>query len=225
MQGNGPYLLNRLSRRGFLLGAAGAGLGALLPLQSLAQRSSSIHDLRGEVRLNGNPIDRSATIRPGDEIATARDGFVAFSLGQDAFMLRERGLLRLEAAQAEGAVVQGLRLVTGALGAVFGRRSGGGVRINAPTVTAGIRGTGCYLEVRSEGTYFCACYGTIELDSVPRPADRVVVASTRHDAPRMFLNQPRDGSAIAMTGPFENHTDAEMDALERSVGRRVPWMR
>jgi hypothetical protein len=224
MQANGRYLFNRLSRRGFLLGTAGAGIGALLPLPTLAQRSS-IHELRGEVRLNGNAIDRGATIRPGDEIATTRDGFVAFSLGQDAFMLRERSLLRLEAGQADGSLAQGLRLVTGALGAVFGRRTGAGVRIAAPTVTAGIRGTGCYLEVRSEGTYFCACYGTIELESVARPQDRVVIASTRHDAPRMFLNQPRDGSAIAMTGPFENHTDAEMDALERSVARRVPWMR
>lgn len=219
----GRYAGSMMGRRRFLGTAMTAGAGLLLPLASRAQGVDSIHDLRGDVRVNGRSIDRAAVIRSGDEIVTTSTGYVVFVVGKDAFMLRERSELRLEPAPGESFVVQGLRLVTGALGAVLGRRSAANVRIVAPTVTAGIRGTGCYLETRGEGTYFCTCYGTIALAAVANERDREEITATRHNNPRLVLNQPRDGQLFA-PAPFETHTDAEMDMLEKCVGRRAPWI-
>ena len=219
----GRYAASGMGRRKFLGTALAAGTGFWLPLAGHAQGVDSIHELRGDVRVNGRPIDRTAVIRTGDEIVTTATGYVVFVVGKDAFMLRERSELRLDPAPGEGFVVQGLRLVTGALGAVFGRRSAAGVRILTPTVTAGIRGTGCYMETRGEGTYFCTCYGTIELAANANARDREEITATRHNNPRLVLNQPRDGQLFAPAS-FETHTDAEMDMLEKCVGRRAPWI-
>ena len=222
--GKGNYVGAGLGRRGFLGGAAAVAAGLFLPLEGRAQQAGSVHELRGDVRVNGQRIDGSAVIRAGDEIVTTSNGYLVFVLGKDAFMLRERSELRLEPAPGEAFLVQGLRLVTGALGAVFGRRAGAGARIFAPTVTAGIRGTGCYLETRGEGTYFCTCYGTIELAANANERDRETVTTTRHNNPRLVLNQPRDNQ-LFVPAAFETHTDAEMDMLEKCVERRAPWIR
>lgn len=210
-----------MKRRKFLLGSAA---GLLLPLSAAAQKVDSIHDLRGEVRVNGQRIGRDAVIRAGDHIVTTADGYVVFVVGQDAFMLRERSELRLEANPAQPFFATGLRLLTGALGAVFGRRGGSAARIVAPTVTAGVRGTGCYLETRAEGTYFCTCYGTIDLAASANERDRETLTATRHNNPRMVYSQPKEGQLFA-PAEFSTHTDAEMDMLEKCVGRRAPWVK
>ena len=100
---------------------------------------------------------------------------------------------------------------------VFGRRNAA-LLLHTPTLTAGIRGTGCYTEVREEGVYFCTCYGAIDLRGAAG-AQELVVAS-RHDA-RLA---PRSGPGLQPAG-MTGHTDQEMDALERLVGRRAPWTR
>ena len=138
-------------------------------------------------------------------------------------MLRERGELRLEPNAVESRLVVGLRLLTGALGAVFGKRASGSAKIFAPTVTAGIRGTGVYLETRGEGTYFCTCYGTVDLEASANNRDRETMTATRHNNPRLILGQPKDGQLFAPAA-FETHTDAEMDMLEKCVNRRAPWI-
>ena len=210
-----------LGRRDFLAGSAAAVAGLLLPL-SAAAADTSIHDLRGEVHVNGKRIDRNAVIRAGDTVVTTSNGYVVFVVGQDAFMLRERGELRLEP-HSDSFLITGLRLVTGALGAVFGKRPRGKVSIAAATVTAGIRGTGVYMETRGEGTYFCSCYGTVDLQANANAGDRESIEATRHNNPRMILAQPRDGQ-LFVPASFQTHTDAEMDMLEKCVGRRAPWI-
>ena len=221
MKDSSPYLGAHPGRRGFLTGSAAALAGFLLPLPGEAQESS-IHDLRGEVLVNGKPIDKRAVIRAGDTVATTSSGYVVFVVGQDAFMLRERGEVRLEPNASENRLITGLRLVTGALGAVFGKRQRGKVNIVATTVTAGIRGTGVYLETRGEGTYFCSCYGSVDLQANANASDRESIEATRHNNPRMILAQPKDGQ-LFLPASFQTHTDAEMDMLEKCVGRRAPW--
>lgn len=207
-------------RRGFLSGSAALAAGALLPLAAAAQ-ADGIRELRGEVRVNGRPIDRGAQIRAGDQVATGADGYVVFAVGLDAFMLRSRSELRLDP-NPDSPLVTGLRLLTGALGAVFGRRSGAGARIVTPTVTAGIRGTACYTEASGDSTYFCTCYGTVDMVSNLNPRERISATTRHHDAPSLFLRQPREG-ALILPAAMETHTDADIDALERAVGRRAPW--
>ena len=222
MQASTPYLGARRGRRGFLTGSAAAVAGLFLPLPGRAEESS-IHDLRGEVLVNGKRIDRTAVIHAGDNVVTTSNGYVVFVVGQDAFMLRERGELRLEPNPVSSTLIAGLRLVTGALGAVFGKRSAGRVGIVAATVTAGIRGTGVYMETRGEGTYFCSCYGTVDLQANANPSDRESIEATRHNNPRLILAQPKDGQ-LFVPASFQTHTDAEMDMLEKCVGRRAPWV-
>lgn len=225
MQDSSPYLGATLSRRRFLAGSAAAlattAAGVWLPLSTEAAESS-IHELRGEVLVNGRRIDRNATIRPGDSVATGAGGYLVFVVGQDAFMLREKAELRFDPAPSGNLLITGLRLVTGALGAVFGRRNTGRVNIVAATVTAGIRGTGVYLEAHEQGTYFCSCFGTVDLQANANPNDRESIVATRHNNPRMILKEPRGGE-LFLPSTFQTHTDEEMDRLERAVGRRAPW--
>jgi hypothetical protein len=208
----------RLGRRTFVrtLGA-GPALLLLAPLAVRGQAVGPIRDLRGEVRVNGRAANRSTVVGPGDTVATGGDGYILFAVGEDAFMLRSRSELRLEG-RATGILVDALRLVTGALGAVFAR--GRPRTIYAPTATAGIRGTGVYLEARAAGTYFCTCYGAVSLAAAEDPRVREFTLAGRHTA---RLVGPRTAGSQRFTpAPFEGHTDAEMDMLERAVGRRSP---
>ncbi len=211
-----------ITRRGFLAGAAGlAGAATLQP--AWAQRQpDSVHDLTGVVRVNGERINSRAVIKAGDLVTTGSDGKVVFVIGADAFFLRERSELRIEKSPMGDFTVSALRMLSGAVGAVFGKRSGTQVTITTQTVTAGIRGTGCYMESRGEGTYFCTCYGAIELTGMKDQTQKQLIRASAHK-PMFVLNEPRDGQWIVDAKVDNTHTDGEMDMLEKCVGRRAPW--
>jgi hypothetical protein len=208
----------RPGRRHFVcaLGVAPA-LALLGPRAARGQAPAQVRDLRGDVQINGVTATRASAIRAGDTVVTARDGYIVFVSGQDAFMVRGGSELKLERA-ASGALVEALRLVTGAVGAVFAR--GRALMIHAPSVTAGIRGTGVYIEARGAGTYFCTCYGAVALAAADDPAQRELIVSGRHTA--RTIGPPGAVAGRFAPAPFEGHTDAEMDLLERTVGRRSP---
>jgi hypothetical protein len=209
---NDPYLGALVSRRHFLRIAGVAGL--LVPLDAPAA-TDQVHDLRGRVTINNRPATYKSEILPGDRIVTGSDGHFVFVMGKDAMMLRSRSELVIERyEQSQGL----LRLITGAMGAVFGRGSPRSIR--AANVTAGIRGTGVYMETRGDGTFFCTCWGTVDLASADDPNDRQAVESKRHVA-RLVALQPAGGTRLA-DAAFETHTDEEMDILEKCVGRRSP---
>ena len=220
---NAPALI---ARRGFMTSAAGLAGAAAMPAlmqPAWAQRQpDSIHDISGVVRVNGERINDRAVIKTGDLVTTGSDGKVVFVIGADAFFLRERSELRIEKSPMGDFTVSALRMLTGAVGAVFGKRQGTQVAINTPTVTAGIRGTGCYMESRGEGTYFCTCYGAIELTGMKDATQKQMNTASRH-APKIVLSEPRDGQWIVDAKVDNTHTDAEMDILEKCVGRRAPW--
>src|SRR5689334_22953973 len=173
--GDGPYLGARLARRHFLRAASAGAAGLLVPLSGVAA-PEQVHDLRGKVLINGREATWKSDIIPGDRIATGDDGHFVFVMGQDAFMVRSRSELVIERHDESSGF---LRLVTGALGAVFGK--GRRREIHAQNVTAGIRGTGIYTETRGDGTYFCTCWGEVDLASADDPKDRQVVVSARHE--------------------------------------------
>ena len=63
------------------------------------------------------------------------------------------------------------------------------------------------------------------LDRGPMVAGGPLADHLRHRArgrQRHVLHQPRDG-ALILPAAMETHTDAEMDMLEKCVGRRAPW--
>ncbi len=200
-----------VSRRRLL----GAGLalagGWLLPAPARAGR---LMGLSGEVRVNGRRVSEGAAVLPGDLVETGVNGDAVFVIGEDAFRLRAGSEMDLYGARgANGGVVSGLRLLSGALLAVFGpgRRD-----VLTATAVAGIRGTGIYLEASAEHTYFCTCYGEVDLADQHRQ-QRVRVASHYHQ-PHMIYAAMREGRMMEPSG-VKNHSDEELVYLESLVGR------
>jgi hypothetical protein len=205
-----------LHRRRFLIGSA--ALGASVLLQGTA-RSASVREVEGSVKVNGKPATRATAVRPGDLVETGPNAKLVFVVGQDAFLLREHSSLRLDRPTSSGKVASvNLRLENGALLAVFGK---GRRLIETATATAGIRGTGVYLEASAEQTYFCTCYGAVELRDKAGRERKLVVAG--HHTPTMIYAQRADGQLLA-TAAVKDHTDAELIMLDALVGRTSPMV-
>lgn len=248
--------MNRVdeSRRRFLeraiaLGLFAGGTGWNLPVLAALfgkvpgklPAGQSIFDLRGDVRVNGKPATAATVIGASDKLTVGSNSYVIAAVGDSAFILRENSSLELAAAGK--ALVRSMRLVTGALLSVFGKRGGvDAVSLRTPTATIGIRGTGVYAESDPEKTYLCTCYGTTDLvaapdydpdataarsrskkkgDAQPEP-EKAQVTAQHHDAPRYILAAPEKGKRIT-EAPFINHTDLELMTLEALVGRKVPF--
>lgn len=135
-------------------------------------------------------------------------------------MLRERTHLKLDlGAKAR----QGLRLLTGALMGVFGKRPGAEqYRISTPTATIGIRGTGIYAESEPDRTYLCTCYGSTQIAPAGHEHQSAQVTASHHDHPRWVLPEPAEGHRI-VPAPMYNHNDLELMTLEALVGREAPF--
>ncbi len=200
-------------RRCFLAHGALLATGALLPLCAAAQWGV-VHELSGEVLLNGRPMLRHHAIEPGQTVSTGADGRVWFSVAGDAFFLRPGSELRLRPATGgRDSVVEALRLVSGALGATFSR--GARRTLITQTVTIGIRGTGIYVRATPEETYACTCFGAVELSSATGGAVHETLAGP-HVARRVT-------PAGATAAPLADHTSEEIARLERLVGRPNPF--
>jgi len=204
-------------RRKFLTDCTLLTAGVLLPLPAAAQWGM-VHELSGEVLLNGARMARNSAIRAGQTIATGRDGRIWFTVAGDAYFLRPGSELRLRPGGVRDTVIDALRLVTGALGATFGR--GPARAVYAQTVTIGIRGTGIYVETMPQETYACTCFGSTELMSVSTGSmmEAVAVTAENHIARRISADR-------VVPAPFERHTSEEISRLERMAGRPNPFQK
>ena len=120
-------------------------------------------------------------------------------------------------------LVSALRLLSGSLLSVFGRRqSSQGLTMSSSTATIGIRGTGVYMEAEPDLTYLCTCYGEVAMSSRADPGAFEIVSADHHDAPKYISGKANRGAYI-QPAPFINHTDAELKLLEAIVGREVPF--
>lgn len=203
-------------RRGFLQAAAAwiatGGFAA-----AHAQQRGNIVELRGVALLNGHVMHPDDFVQTGDSIETGPDSHVVFVIGNAAFQVRANSSLSVERGETLN-VVSVLRLVTGGVAAVWG--PGHQRQIVTPTLGAGIRGTGTYTEVFPDGrTYFCNCYGTIELED---GGDRVTSVSEYHQA---FWAEPQPNARGRMFSPARaiNHTDEEVEYLAALAGERTAW--
>ncbi|HYG54642.1 MAG TPA: hypothetical protein VD965_05050 [Burkholderiales bacterium] len=204
-----------ITRRQFLLLT-----GALLPLPAAAQ-AGAVHEISGDVRLNGFPMATNSAVFAGQTITTGDNGRVWFTLGADAFFLRPGSELRLRAQSAAGVVIDALRLVTGAMGATFGR--GRPRSVITPSATIGIRGTGVYVEASALETYACNCFGAVDIHSTATGTmmESVRVMAENHQARRIHRD-PQGGMRI-QRAPFERHTNEEIIRLESLTGRPSPF--
>ena len=204
------------SRRDFLLQSAAFGTALLLPAMAHAGR---IPDLAGEVIVNGRLANKTTEVFAGDVVKTGPDGRVVVVMGRDAFLIRANSEIEL-LGESRKAVLSGLRMLTGALLAVFGK---GPPRVlRTSTVTAGIRGTGIYMEASAAQTYFCTCYGSVEIEDRQRRAKSIVLASY-HNA--KIIRAVPAGDAVIESAQQVNHSDDELAMLEQRVGRKPPFVK
>lgn len=201
-----------VSRRGFV--AAVPLVLAARGLLAAGRVEKGVARVAGDARLNGQPAQVGMDVRAGDVVQTFAGGEMVFVVHRDAFLVRANSRVEIDGS-AGAAVLAGLRLVSGAVLAVF--VSGERKAIRATTATIGIRGTGVYVESQPQRTYVCTCYGEVEIEPAGDPASREWVKTSYHDAPRYVM---APGAPRAITAaPVENHTDAELILLEGLVGR------
>ena len=215
LQGRTDDELLWFRRRSFLQAAAAwtamGGYGA-----AFAQQRSNIVDLRGDAYVNGQRLRQEQFVQTGDTVETGPDGYLVFAMGNSSFLVRQN--TRLVVSRGETlSTVSVLRLLTGAIVSVW--KKGGSRQIVTPTLTAGIRGTGVYTEVAEDGrSYFCNCYGTVELIAGP---DRAVSQSDYHQS---FWGEvaPKDGRLITPAGAI-NHTDEEVEMVAALIAQPTRW--
>lgn len=199
-----------LSRRRFIAGVAAIPLFLALP--GRAASNSTIHKLEGQVYVNNRLANMDTQLRAGDKIVVAYGGELALSIGGDAFLLREGSAL--EIARGNNLLVSGLRLLSGAMLAVFDKRNSP-VHIVTSTATIGIRGTGVYVSAEPHRLYTCTCYGETDL-RMGRHVEQI--SATHHNAHEVSDNGK--GAMTMQSMEVLGHTDDELRMLESYVGRK-----
>ncbi len=236
-----PISATRMRRRTLLrlLGATGfcgaAGISGLIR-QALADGDNPVargmHKVTGDVTINGRPATKGSVLQPGDTIATGVGAQGIYVIGQDAFLQRDNSIIQFGADRAANV----MRVITGKILSVFGK---GQRTIQVSTATIGIRGTGCYIEDEPAGkatpkvgdsgtaittsrTYFCLCYGSVELIPNASPQQREIYSTTHHDHPIYIHDNPMMPKSMVPAAVM-NHTDFELTLLESIVGRPPPF--
>lgn len=208
--------MSDINRRRFLSYAAALPLAMYLPISSHAasrRLNGVIHEIEGDVFINKNVANQSSIIQSGNRISVAYGGRLAFSMGDDSYLLQEGS--SLEIASRDNVAISGLRLLTGGLLSVFGKRQTS-TKIYTRTATIGIRGTGVYLNSQPEKLYLCTCYGSTDLHLGHNHTE--YIHATHHTAFDVTGNTANSLKMIATE--VIGHTDDELRLLERYSGRK-----
>ena len=182
--------------------------------------NQSIYRLHGAVTVNGKAATLQTLVRVGDTLQTGKNSEVVFVVGGHSMILRDEGRLVVEGAKKEATLVTGLRLVSGKL---LTTSSNLQTRLTTTTATMNARGTGWYAECDPEKTYFCTCYGLVDISANHNAQSRETVAAKHHDQPLYILGKSAGAKAIR-NAPFINHTDQELMLVETLVGRTTPFV-
>ena len=219
-------------RRDFLIRALTSGffatgsMGLSVPANAMGQiprelpPGKSIYRIKGRVKVDGQLATLDTKITPRSVIQTGKNSAIVFAVGKDAFLMRSHSKVEM---QGGDTIISGLRLITGKILSVFGKREPKQrLGVKTAVATIGIRGTGMYLESDPEQTYVCTCYGMADLASNEDEQSKETVVTTYHDAPRYILANAESGKSIR-PAPVVNHTDEELELIESLVGRSVPF--
>lgn len=223
-------------RRRLLQGLAASVLAALLPAAKVLAAvfvpppklpaTQSVYRVTGKAWVNGNRVDTNTRIGPNDTVKTGSNSEIVFVVGDHAMLLRGSSHLVIqpkENNEAGSLLIGGLRLLAGKLLSVSRNK---GLRIETPTATIGIRGTGVYLEAGPERTYFCNCYGEVDVVANNDAASKETVVSAHHDKPLYIYGQGQPGQCVHAVDrlAIPNHTDDELRLAEALVGRTPPFV-
>ncbi|QJW84039.1 iron dicitrate transport regulator FecR [Ramlibacter terrae] len=205
-------------RRRHFIQAAAAWTAAGGFTAAHAQQRSNVVQLEGDVLLNGQRMRPDNFVQSGDRIDTGPGSTLVFAVGNSAFHVRQNSRITVERGATLN-TVSVLRLLTGAVVSVWGR--GSNRQIVTPTLTAGIRGTGVYTEVFAQEnyrSYFCNCYGTVELAA---GGERAVSQASYHQS-YWGEAQPRGGRMLTPALAI-NHTDEEVEFVAALINQRTAW--
>ena len=176
-----------------------------------------IRDMRGEVKINGSPVEQGFTVSPGDTVTTGKGGMVIFVHEQSVYRIGGNTRFTLTTENDGGGTKSILKIARGKVLSVF---RGGRKQVRTPTAVIGVRGSGIYAEAEPERTYFCTCYGISEI-SARGGGERETVKAKHHDQPR-FIHAPGSGKRI-VKAPMLNHTDKDLIFIESLAGRKPPF--
>ncbi len=177
----------------------------------------SIYELEGEVKVDGVIATLDTRIEANNTVETGPKSRIVFVVGDDVFLLRDGSKLIVSGRERD--LVDILQCFAGKVLSVFGRRRH---QIRTRTAIMGVRGTGVYFEADPEETYFCTCYGVVDMRAASDPTSKATVAAEHHDEPKYIVANAPAGRRIR-PAPFKNHTDEELMILEALVGRTVPF--
>lgn len=193
------------------------GMGSLIG-RALAAGSHpirpGIQQVIGRVTVNGKTAESGMLVGPGDTVVSEANSQAIYVIGQDAFLQRADSTVTFSG----GSDVEVLRILSGKLLSVFGR---GSKRIETTTAVIGIRGTGCYIEAEPRRVYFCLCYGVAEVSPNADPNHVERIETRHHDHP-VYLHHDTS-MPMMIDASVINHADAELELLERLVGRQPPF--
>ena len=206
--------MKKAERRRFLRGISAGMAGGLTGWiqQVLAADAKSLPQgiirMKGEVTVNGAPAREGTPVKAGDVVATGAGAQAVYVFEDNAFLQRAGSRVDF----GDTAIATFLRVVTGGLLSVFGK---GRRQLATPVATIGIRGTGCYIETEATRTYFCLCFGEVDLQPVNGPM--LNYSTSHHEKPLWIENGATSPAKVV------NHTDAEIIMLEALVGRKSPF--
>lgn len=213
--------LKRLAALG-LLGPAGiSGLVQDALAKGDLPTIAGVNTLQGTATVNNQPAKVGTPVKPGDKVNTGAGSMAVIVIGKDAYLLRAGTSVTFEESKEKPGVLEKVLIATGKVLSVFDKRADKGVTIKAQNATIGIRGTGCYIEIHENRTYFCLCYGEAAVDGAGM-AQTKVITTTHHENP-VWLDDA-GGVMKVETAGFVNHNDDELIMLEKLTGRVPPFV-
>ncbi len=178
--------------------------------------------LEGDVFVDGSAAQFGTVIRPGAVIETGGSSLCDVVFGEkNVIRIYENTITELDMYTGRA------ELKKGSLGAVLYRLTsfispdGAKFQVSSPDVVAGVRGTALYLKIEDDGqTYFCTCYGKIQLEAPTGKARRTVEAY-HHRAYRYITGE--DGKVRLERALKEHHDDISMEAIAKRIGEQIEW--
>ncbi len=191
-----------------------------------ADEGASVLYIEGNVTQDGKLLSIGDSVRDGALIETDADGLAEISFaGKNAIRVGRSTIVRLGYKSLD----KTLKVERGTVTAVLrklDKLSGGGMKIETPSVVAGVRGTSfcVWVSGKTDETYFCTCNGRIEF--VPGGTEKSVIEEASHHEALVFTGSGDSVSfAPAAADMDPRHDDADLESLASRIGEKMDWSR
>jgi hypothetical protein len=207
-------LLKKIAAAGLVHSCGMLGVIQQALAENLLDIKQGMISTSGEVTVNGYSAHQGIAVEPGHTVKTGKGAEAIYVIGTNAFLQRESSEVHF----GTDALTEFLHVVTGRVLSVFGS---GRKSLRVPNATIGIRGTACHIGVEPDKTYFCLCYGEVEVMLHTPGKEPIQLKSQHHDMP---IYIPSQGDRIQPAKMLDHHDD-ELKLLEALVGRLPPFMK